>query len=415
MSEIHKIVLFRGAIETLSYFSRQMEVHFKERGCAVFWVDMEHAAESARRLTKFCKPKETAMLTFNFIGLGGEEAFAWEKGETIWEAMQVKCLNILVDHPLYYHRYLERKHPGMILFCLDRQHVAFVKEFYPGHEVHFLPTAGNLLLSDTGNSLLSDRTEEAKVFDAAAYRKSLIPYRKRAYDVVFIGNYAPLPDLAKHFPMQSEEYIDYYYRIIDDMIIHSDMSLHEALIKNLREEIGELSVSALKTGMVSMVFLDLYVRTYFRAKVICALAESGIKVHLFGKDWDKMICTKRDNLIWCGGQVDSAGCVRAVQNSRICLNIMPWFKDGVHDRIFTAMLNGSVALTDDSLYLRERFVDGKELRFYSLEQLECLPRIVKELLNDPETAERIASEGCETAWREHTWQKRAEVLDTYLM
>ena len=340
MAEIHKIILFRGAIETLSYFSRQLEVHFKEKDCAVFWVDMSNAKESAKKMAKFCKPKETAMITFNFIGLGGEEAFVWEKGETIWEAMQVKCLNLLVDHPLYYHKYLEKKHPGMTVFCLDRQHVAFIKEFYPWNEVHFLPTAGNLLLRDPGE---------------AASKERLIPYRERKYDVVFIGNYAPLPDLAKHFPMQSKEYIDYYYRIIDDMIAHTDLSLHEALIKNLREEIGELSTEDLKTGMVSMVFLDLYVRTYFRAKAVCALAEAGIKVHLFGKDWDKLICAKRENLIWCGGQVDSAECVRAVQNGRICLNVMPWFKDGVHDRIFTAMLNGSVALTDDSIYLRELF------------------------------------------------------------
>ena len=282
MAEIHKIILFRGAIETLSYFSRQLEVHFKEKGCAVFWVDMSNAKESAKKLAKFCKPKETAMITFNFIGLGGEEAFVWEKGETIWEAMQVKCLNLLVDHPLYYHKYLEKKHPGMTVFCLDRQHVAFIREFYPRNEVHFLPTAGNLLLRDPGE---------------AASKESLIPYRERKYDVVFIGNYAPLPDLAKHFPMQSKEYIDYYYRIIDDMIAHTDLSLHEALIKNLREEIGELSTEDLKTGMVSMVFLDLYVRTYFRAKAVCALAEAGIKVHLFGKDWDKLICAKRENLI----------------------------------------------------------------------------------------------------------------------
>ncbi|MEI3178548.1 MAG: hypothetical protein V8S31_09790 [Lachnospiraceae bacterium] len=137
MAEIHKIILFRGAIETLSYFSRQLEVHFKEKGCAVFWVDMSNAKESAKKLAKFCKPKETAMITFNFIGLGGEEAFVWEKGETIWEAMQVKCLNLLVDHPLYYHKYLEKKHPGMTVFCLDRQHVAFIREFYPRNECIF--------------------------------------------------------------------------------------------------------------------------------------------------------------------------------------------------------------------------------------------------------------------------------------
>ena len=47
---------------------------------------------------------------------------------------------------------------------------------------------------------------------------------------------------------------------------------------------------------------------------------------------------------------------------------MPWFKDGTHDRVFTAMLQHTLSLTDDSRYLRENFTDKKELVFYSLEK-----------------------------------------------
>lgn len=409
MAEIQKIVLFRGAIETLSYFSRQLEVHFKEKGCAVFWVDMEQAEESVKRLAKFIKPDETAMITFNFIGLSGERVFEGKNGETIWEAMQVKCLNLLVDHPLYYHKQLLKEHGRMTLFCLDRQHTAFVKKFYPGQEVHFLPTAGNIVLSDVTTSDFGDRN-----IYKDSYKEGLIPYRKRDYDVVFIGNYADLPDLSEHFKMQSEEYIDYYYRIIDDMTAHPKMALHEALSKNLREEMKEMSNEELKTGMASLVFLDLYVRTYFRAKAVKLLAENGIKVHLFGKDWDKLDSMKQENLIWCGGQITSGECVQAVRNSRICLNVMPWFKDGAHDRIFTAMLNGSVALTDDSIYLREQFEDRKQICFFSLEQIEDLPKLAETLLQNPQMAEQIADKAYETAWQDHTWEKRAEVLEQYL-
>ena len=66
----------------------------------------------------------------------------------------------------------------------------------------------------------------------------------------------------------------------------------------------------------------------------------------------KLSCKKPQNIVRHGGQVTSERCVEAVQNARLSLNLMPWFKDGAHDRIFTAMLQQTVALTDDSRYLR---------------------------------------------------------------
>lgn len=402
MSQIHKIIFFTGAIETLSYFSKQMEVHFKEQGYATFFVDMDKAEGTRKHLQKFCKPGETALITFNFIGLSNEAAFKENNGKSIWENMQVKVFNLLVDHPLYYHKQLCKPKENMILFCLDRQHVKFVEQFYPGVEAYFLPTAGNILLKEGG-----------ECYDSEMYRKKRIPYEKRKMDVVFIGNYASLPDLKKHFPMQSQEYIDFYYRIINDIIDHPSMPLDEALIKHLQAEIKDISNEDLKTGMVSLLFVDLYVRNFYRAETIRALAENGVKVHLFGKNWEKIICSHRENLILNGGQVDSAACVEAVRNSKIALNTMPWFKDGAHDRIFTAMLQGSVALTDDSIYLRERFKDGENICFYELAHLEKLKEQVEELLAHPKEAEEIAECGYETAWKFHTWKSRAEAIAAF--
>ena len=52
-----------------------------------------------------------------------------------------------------------------------------------------------------------------------------------------------------------------------------------------------------------------------------------------------------------------------MRDARIALNVMPWFKDGAHDRVFTAMLQGTAALTDDSRYLREECRDGENICF----------------------------------------------------
>ena len=91
---------------------------------------------------------------------------------------------------------------------------------------------------------------------------------------------------------------------------------------------------------------------------------------------------------------------------------MPWFKDGAHDRVFTAMLQHTLSLTDDSRYLREIAADGKALVYYSLEQREQLPELVRELLAKPETCTQIAENGYRLAEREHTWKQRARELVT---
>ena len=72
---------------------------------------------------------------------------------------------------------------------------------------------------------------------------------------------------------------------------------------------------------------------------------------------------------------------------------MPWFKDGAHDRIFTAMLQRTVCVTDDSRYLRGEFADGEGLVYFSLKEREHLPGLVKTLLRAG-----------------HTWRERAAEL-----
>ena len=97
-------------------------------------------------------------------------------------------------------------------------------------------------------------------------------------------------------------------------------------------------------------------------------------------------------------------------DARIVLNVMPWFKSGVHDRVYSAMLNQSVCLTDGSEYVDRTLTDGKEALIYSLEQLEELPQKVKKYLQNPEEMKRIAQRGYEYAQDTQTWQCRAVQL-----
>ena len=48
---------------------------------------------------------------------------------------------------------------------------------------------------------------------------------------------------------------------------------------------------------------------------------------------------------------------------------MPWFKNGIHDRIFNSCLNGAVSLSDSSIYIDELFTDRQNIILYDLNML----------------------------------------------
>lgn len=389
MGKITKLIFIKNAVETLGYFSAQLAVEMERLGFATYFIDFERMFETVDGVRQFAGRGDTALVTFNFIGLRGEPVFDTAEGGMLWESYEMPVYNILVDHPLYYHTWLVKAQPGMHVFCIDRGHVTYMKRFYPDIPAKFLPLAGNVLC---GN-------------EAAP-----IPYEKRRYDIVFTGNYTPVEHLYREIDGLEPDYRRFYRGIIEELIAQPGEALDAVMEAHIRRELGEVSDEDKRSAIAGMVFVDICVRSYFRGEIIRHLAENGVRIHVFGAKWDALCCGRAENIISTGREVDSKTCVEAVRNARISLNIMPWFKDGVHDRVFTAMLQRTVALTDDSRYLRGEFTDGEDIAFFSLEEREHLPELVRALLLDGENAARIAENGYRRASREHTWSVRAREL-----
>lgn len=405
MGNIKKLIFIKNAVETLGYFSEQLAMEMKRLGLATYFIDYNRLFETVDGLARFAGRSDTALITFNFIGLRGEEVFeiAGEKspgerspGEsslresiTVWEKYGIAVFNILVDHPLYYHKWLVNAPSDMKIFCIDREHVAYMKRFYSDIPVRFLPLAGNVLY---GNE------------------PAPIPYEKRKYDIVFTGNYTPVEHLYREIDGLEEDYRKFYREIIEDMIAHPETSVDRIMEAHIRRELGEIPDTDKRSAIAGMVFVDICVRSYFRGEIIRRLAESGVRIYVFGANWEKLCCNRAENIISTGREVDSKACVEAVRDARISLNIMPWFKDGAHDRIFTAMLQKTVALTDDSRYLREEFTDGEDIVFFPLKEIGNVPEHVHVLLGDEAKAMCIAENGYQKASRKHTWSERAREL-----
>ena len=401
MAEIRKIIFIKNAVETLGYFSGQIARELERNGYETCFIDYERMYESMDAMLHFLNREETALVTFNFIGLRGENVFQTESGRSIWQEENLPVLNILVDHPLYYHSCLKEAGERMRVFCVDREHVSYVRRFYPGLKVEFLPLAGNELLFSHGDG--EHGTHRADVPEP-------VPYGRRTVDLVFTANYVSMEMLEEKVKALDDDYRIFYRRITEDLIADPVQSVDAVMERHIRDELGAVPEEQLCAAMSGMIWIDLFIRSYFREKVVQTLADAGIVVRVFGADWEKIHCKKPQNVRTSGGKVNSAACVQAMRDARIALNVMPWFKDGAHDRIFTAMLQGTAALTDDSRYLREECWDGENICFYSLRALEQLPDRVVSLLDDPVRTAELADRGYRMAEKRHTWKNRAGLL-----
>lgn len=412
--EYKKVVLFTGDTETLAYFSRRLAEFFISVGKQVFLFDFEDEMNSFLKLSWFLEPESTVMVTFNFIGFCGESIFMESNGVSIWDNREIPCLNIVVDHPFYYHKFRPLLPKRYVQFSIDREHEAYLRRFFPE-----IVSGGFLPLAGTEYIISEEKRHQGMVVSANGRRyeddlgSGWIPYKKRSMDIVFTGNYTSVEKLKPHLREVSEEYAEFYFRMIDDFLKHPELSMDAGIEKHLWNEVEGIDEAGIRECMPHMIFVDLYVRFAFRAKAVQTLVDHGFRVDVFGGGWEQLPCKHPENLL-VHGMVDSAMCLKKISDGKISLNVMPWFKDGAHDRVFNSMLCGAVSLTDPSRYLREIFQDGENVVFYELNDWEGLLQKAEYLLHNEEEAERIALAGREVSRNFHTWENRGQVIDQYI-
>lgn len=386
-----KIVMFIGGVETQSFFTLQMKKTFEKFGHEVFLYDFTEEAKAASGLVKFIEVGNTVAIGFNYHGVCNEQILADDDGFYIWEAMGIPFYDIVVDHPFYYHRFVDQLPSNHIQISIDRNHEEYLERFYPELlRGPFLPLGGTELDWE-GDDML--------------------PIKDRPVDVIFTGSWAEPEFWEKYMYMDGPEYEKFYLGIRDEMIQNPDKTFEEVFEPRFREQLEEgevLSDLELRETYSRLIYFDMYIRYLYRGELIRILADAGIKVLCVGGGWDKLPTIHPENITHIDYS-DSIECLRQIRKAKISINVMPWFKRGAHDRIFNSCLNGAVCLTDSSEYLDTILRDNENCRLYRLDDLEAVPDMVKALLADEAKMQRIADAGYRMACG-HTWGKRAEVL-----
>ena len=139
-----KIVMFDGEIETQQYFTYRMREEFQRLGHEVYTFNLSKTGESLTGLMRFVEQGNTALVCFNFHGITPGDIF-WQDGEWFWDAIECTCYNIVVDHPFYYHRFLDVAPKRYVHISIDRKHDLYMQKYFPEKlRIPFLPLAGSI-------------------------------------------------------------------------------------------------------------------------------------------------------------------------------------------------------------------------------------------------------------------------------
>lgn len=384
-----RLVLFRGELDTINLFSDQLRQGFLELGYDIFEFDLQESTKSLGLLYEYMQNGPiTAMIAFNSMFFG----MTLPSGGNMWESLGIPCINILVDHPYWYHNILMRMPNTGIVLCIDRNHMNYVDRFYSN-----IPSSGFIAHGGTAFCAAPKPISERKI--DVLYAGSL--YADHIPKVDFSGWKFPAEQICEHS--------------IRRLLKHPEDTIEAVIEQELHQAGVNLPDEELRRFISSCVHVERVVSSHYRERIVGTIAKAGISLELYGDGWFDCDWIKLPNVHY-GGRVAPEEILSMMEDSKIVLNTLPWFKDGSHERVFNAMLCGAVTVSETSGYLEEMLPADVWVSFdLSEKSLSALPQRIAALLSDEAKLQETASAGHDLAAVAHTWKARAHEMHRDLL
>lgn len=371
--------------ESKRYFCTKLAEAFNRIGIETSIIDYQTLDQQQAEFIRACKPQETVFTcSFNSI-------IPSEDGKYIADYTGVPHVAFFVDPAFNYRDVL--KSQNTIVTCVDHFDCEYVlaqnfkKVFFWGHAVE--------------KDLAMAKNQE------------------KIYDVVFIGScydHETLRDYwRKHLSTQEVSIIEASVeRVLGDNKTPLYQAIKEVVTAHRGE--GETPVQTEEKVFYYAYYVDNYMRGKDRTELIRSIKNR--KVHVFGDvcwrvekpilGWEHSL-QGMDNVI-IHPAVPFEKSLEILKQSKICLNSMPFFKNGTHERIFTGLACEALPITSDNLWVRKHFEHRKDLLIYSPSGWSEVNEWVEYYLDRPKELAHMVSVGRETVMREHTWDVRVQQL-----
>lgn len=384
------IIMFKGIsqYDVLRYFVDDLAKAFSKLEFDVQVIDLIEDSWT-EKLISLVKTKEIAF----FLGMNGVGIEISADGKSLYDLVGVPFFAFLVDHPMYHLGRLNSSttSSNIIVSCMDSDHIPFLRTMAPNYSRLFM-----------------------KVFvphGASIDQLNLEQGEERPIDVLFAGSFADPNEIRREwkslYPAMGKLADDIMERAIYD----PSMSIHDIVDEVLRGKGISFSDSQLTSFWGIIRSVDLYVRYKVRSDIIRHLNNLPISVEVYGNGWEKLnLKTSQRFKVFESIKFDEV--TEKMKQAKTTLNIIPSIRNGGHERIFTSMLSGSVALSTSNPYLQNTFEHGRNSLLFESRNMDELSRVLEGYLGQSDRLQEISKQGQEIARKYHTWDNRAtEILN----
>lgn len=311
-----------------------------------------------------------------------------QDGRCVYEYLDIPYVSIMLDAPY-------NVATGDIGFdwrlhyvcVLDKTHIDALRLCYPNKKF-----AGSMLLPLGGSS--SNRDDEIFGND-------------RPLDVVFS---AALYQGGQAEPAwHGYESNPYIVRILDDVadnMLKKPVSTLTAL-QEVLEHRGFFGEEYVKRFTPHLFSLFHYVKHRRRYIAMEQLAKEDIPVDVYGQGWDQVPFA---NKLRIHGETDYDEVLNAFTKAKVVFQDQAEYNNGAHDRVFTAMLNGAVVVSEYSTYLAREFDVNRDIYLFDWQNIASQLQVIKELITNEPMRLSSAVSAYGKANVRHRWVNRANSI-----
>ena len=309
------------------------------------------------------------------------------QGKFMWEYTSVPHWAILVD-PSFYYRNLFNYPEQVLISCVDHFDCELARSF------------------DFENVFFWAHAVEREL--------SFVENRERPYDVVFLGSCYDHEFLKSYWRRENPPQISEAIEDAIDIVLGDNktplMIAINTVLANKKIDINTINLDKI------IRYVDNYMRGKDRFELIRSIKD--VEVHVFGgtcwreeqpvQGWSQNLAHYPNVVVHPAVTFEES--LEILKQSKICLNSMPFFKNGTHERIFTGLSCGALPITTDNLWIRDNFIEGEEILLYQSGHWDEVNDKVHRYLSDEIKRKEIVQRGREKVMREHTWDVRVDQL-----
>ena len=381
---IRTIVVFKGSsqYDVLGEFLADISVAFNDLGYRTVlvdfflpgWPETLHKAVSSG----------TVVLFFSMNGNGGQDVVL--NGVKFEDFATAPMFSFYVDHPCCHINKIDSGLSDAWVSFVDGTHLDFMDTFVvtekPCRQV-FIPHGGSRHGKDAACKSISSRS----------------------IDILFAGSYSD-PDSIRA-SWQSTNVGVLLDTISESALFESNKPLLQVFVEVFAGNGIDINIMKDRSTWCFFRAVDSYVRAKRRQIVLESFSDFNIQV--YGNGWETFNAAGSRNHMVVNSPLNYAAIQDKMADAKIVLNILPYFTQGGHERIFSSMLAGAVCLSDENSYLAATFKNGENILLFGLGDGGQPERIAK-VLADPSLMQLIADDGRTLTLEKHMWFNRAEQI-----